>query len=343
MNQYNKSAGIDIVIPYYNHSSVISRALGSIAMQTIAKDIYVTIVDDASDPSDIDKLCEIIKGFEATDIAHITVVNVEENMGPGHARAVGQQNCNHEFITFMDADDTWAMAYSIQFLHDAFVQNRQLDAVFGTFLEETENPQAKFVAHQHDATWMFGKMYRRAFLDNFNILMSDSRSNEDMAFNQLVMACTDAVGFFDLPVYYWMLNKESITRKADNDYQFRGLLGYVDAHTWAETERRKRSLHLGPKGEQAACSAICMCYIYMMEVLQTRPVDQQEEAWAEMTKYYKTAFGDRQLPRDVMRSIYMQHQQQHSQPGGILTRVVPSMSIDGFVDELDKRSKACMA
>ena len=219
MNQYNKSAGIDIVIPYYNHSSVISRALGSIAMQTIAKDIYVTIVNDASDPSDIDKLCEIIKGFEATDIAHITVVNVEENMGPGHARAVGQQNCNHEFITFMDADDTWAMAYSIQFLHDAFVQNRQLDAVFGTFLEETENPQAKFVAHQHDATWMFGKMYRRAFLDNFNILMSDSRSNEDMAFNQLVMACTDAVGFFDLPVYYWMLNKESITRKADNDCQ----------------------------------------------------------------------------------------------------------------------------
>ena len=339
MNQYNKSAGIDIVIPYYNHSSVISRALGSIAMQTIAKDIYVTIVNDASDPSDIDKLCEIIKGFEATDIAHITVVNVEENMGPGHARAVGQQNCDHEFITFMDADDTWASAYSIEFLHDGFVHNRQLDAIFGTFLEETENPQAKFVAHQHDATWMFGKMYRRAFLDNFNILMSDSRSNEDMAFNQLVMACTDAVGFFDHPVYYWMLNKESITRKADNDYQFRGLLGYVDAHTWAETERRKRSLHLGPKGEQAACSAICMCYIYMMEVLQTRPVDQQEEAWAEMVRYYKTAFSDRAVPQDMLHGIYVQHQQQHMMPGGILTRVVPKMSIDDFVLELDKRSR----
>lgn len=338
-NQYNKSAGIDVVIPYYNHSNVISRALGSIAMQTIAKDIYVTIVNDASDPADIDRLKYIIEGYRASGIHDIKLVDVPENMGPGHARAVGQQNCDHEFITFMDADDTWAMAYAIQFLHDAFVQNRQLDAVFGTFLEETEHGPAPFVAHQHDATWMFGKMYRRAFLDNFDILMSDSRSNEDMAFNQLVMACTDAVGFFDLPVYYWMLNKESITRKADNDYQFRGLLGYVDAHTWAETERRKRNLHKGPKGVQAAVSALCMCYIYMMEVLQQRPVDQQEEAWKEMTRYYKIAFGDCQLPRDMMREIYMHHQQQHSQPGGILTRVVPKMSIDGFVDELDKRSK----
>ena len=56
MNQYNKNAGIDVVIPYFNHSDVISRALGSIAMQTIAKDIHVTIVNDASDAKDIAKL-----------------------------------------------------------------------------------------------------------------------------------------------------------------------------------------------------------------------------------------------------------------------------------------------
>lgn len=337
MNQYNKSAGIDIVIPYYNHSSVISRALGSIAMQTIAKDIYVTIVDDASDQADRSRLDVIVQAFKMSGIADINVVKVDKNMGPGHARAVGQQSCNHEFITFMDADDTWASAYSIEFLHDGFVHNRQLDAIFGTFLEETENPQAKFVAHQHDATWMFGKMYRRAFLDNFSILMSDSRSNEDMAFNQLVMACTDAVGFFDHPVYYWMVNKESITRKADNDYQFRGLLGYVDAHTWAEEERRKRMLHTSEKGLQAAVSALCMLYIYMMEVLQTRPVDQQEEAWAEMTKYYRTAFSDRAVPQYMLHGIYVQHQQQHMMPGGILTRVVPKMSVDDFVRELDRR------
>lgn len=339
MNQYNKSAGIDVVIPYWNHSNVISRALGSIAMQTVAKDIHVTIVDDCSTEVDVATLNEIIEGYRRSDIASIQVVRVDENQGPGHARAVGQQSCNHEFITFMDADDTWANAYAIQFLHDAFVQHRELDAVFGTFFEETENPQMKFVAHQHDGTWMFGKMYRRAFLDHFNILMSDSRSNEDMAFNQLVFACTDHVGFFDMPVYYWMVNKESITRKADNDYQFRGLLGYIDGHTWAETERRKRDLHATEKGIIAAVDALIMMYFYQMEVLQNRPIDQQNESWDEVLRYYKTAFGDRLVPGDLVNQRFVGMSQAHSQPGGLLTRVVPKMSITAFVEELDKRAK----
>lgn len=334
MNQYNKNAGIDVVIPYFNHSDVISRALGSIAMQTIAKDIHVTIVDDASDAKDIAKLNGIIEGFKATDIADIKVVTVDKNMGPGHARAVGQLACNHEFITFMDADDTWANAYSLQFLHDAFVQHRQLDAVFGVFLEETENPEMKFIPHKQDATWMFGKMYRRAFLDHYEILMSDSRSNEDMAFNQVVLACTDNVGFLDQPVYFWMVNKESITRKADNDYQFKGLLGYIDGHTWAETERRKRELHTKEKGLIAAVDALIMCYFYYMEVLQDRPVDQQLECWNEISRYYKTAFVDRQVPMGIANQRYMGMSAAHSQPGGLLTRVVPKMSFEAFVEKL---------
>ena len=334
MNQYNKNAGIDVVIPYFNHSDVISRALGSIAMQTIAKDIHVTIVDDASDAEDIKALNAIIEGFKATDIADIQVVTVDKNMGPGHARAVGQLACNHEFITFMDADDTWANAYSIQFLHDAFVQHRQLDAVFGVFLEETENPEMKFIPHKQDATWMFGKMYRRAFLDHYEILMSDSRSNEDMAFNQVVLACTDNVGFLDQPVYFWMVNKESITRKADNDYQFRGLLGYIDGHTWAETERRKRELHTKEKGLIAAVDALIMCYFYYMEVLQDRPIDQQLECWNEISRYYKTAFVDRQVPMGIANQRYMGMSAAHSQPGGLLTRVVPKMSFEAFVEKL---------
>ena len=334
MNQYNKNAGIDVVIPYFNHSDVISRALGSIAMQTIAKDIHVTIVDDASDAEDIVRLNGIIEGFKATDIADIKVVIVDKNMGPGHARAVGQLACNHEFITFMDADDTWANAYSLQFLHDAFVQHRQLDAVFGVFLEETENPEMKFIPHKQDATWMFGKMYRRAFLDHYEILMSDSRSNEDMAFNQVVLACTDNVGFLDQPVYFWMVNKESITRNADNDYQFRGLLGYIDGHTWAETERRKRELHTKEKGLIAAVDALIMCYFYYMEVLQDRPVDQQLECWNEISRYYKTAFVDRQVPMGIANQRYMGMSAAHSQPGGLLTRVVPKMSFEAFVEKL---------
>ena len=339
INHYNPTAGVDVVIPYYNHSAVISRALSSIAMQTIAKDIHVVIVDDASATTDINKLQKIIEGFNATDIASIKVVSAPENMGPGHARAVGQQSCSHEFITFMDADDTWANAYSIEWLVDAFTQHRQLDAVFGGFLEETGNPQAMFVEHKQDCTWMFGKMYRRAFLDTNNILMNDSRSNEDMGFNQLVLACTDNIGFMEQAVYFWMKNDESITRKKNNDYQFTGLLGYIWNHEWAEKERQKRHINTTEKGQIAAVDALIMCYFYYMEVLQDRPKDQAEKCLEAVQSFFNTAYKEGQVPETILAQRFSAMNLAHSQPGGLLTRVIPKMSIYGFVDLLKNRGE----
>ena len=40
--------------------------------------------------------------------------------------------------------------------------------------------------NQADTIWMFGKMYRRDFLDKYNIKMNDTRANEDNGFNMLV-------------------------------------------------------------------------------------------------------------------------------------------------------------
>ena len=40
---------INIIIPYYNASATIERALHSIAMQTAYRKVIVTIVDDCSD------------------------------------------------------------------------------------------------------------------------------------------------------------------------------------------------------------------------------------------------------------------------------------------------------
>ena len=53
------NARIDIIIPFHNDRATLARALASVAMQTIAEDVDVTLVDDSSDDS-----CEdILKAF----------------------------------------------------------------------------------------------------------------------------------------------------------------------------------------------------------------------------------------------------------------------------------------
>lgn len=337
MNHYNKHAGVDVIIPAYNHHKVIKRCLHSIAMQTIAEDITVIIVDDASDkPYD-----DIAEEFRS-ELKDIKIVKLEENSGPGTARRKGYQAGNGEFVTYIDADDTFASAYAIQQLHDAFVVNRKLDAVFSVFMEETGNQEMPFVPHMHDCTWMFGKMYRRAYLEEFDILMNDTRSNEDMGYNQLVMSCSDFVGFMEAVTYYWHSSPESITRKADNDYQFRGLHGYIDNHRWACEERKKRNLHTTEKGINSAIDALIMCYMYYIEVCQMRPTDQIKECFTWCQEFYDVGIRDLDglVNVDMMTKKYMDAAVAHSQQGGILTRVIPKITFPEFVEALRKKDVA---
>ena len=42
------------------------------------------------------------------------------------------------------------------------------------------------MAHEQDMVWMFGKMYRRSFIDKYKIRFHEtSRANEDNGFNTI--------------------------------------------------------------------------------------------------------------------------------------------------------------
>ena len=265
---------VDIVIPAYNCKDELERALHSTASQTIANKINVIIVDDCSEDELINN--DDLKVWERW-FKSIKLIKHDLNYGPGKARATGQLNCSDRYITFMDADDTWATAYAVEKLASVMEMDKNIDACFGTFIEETRNEHHYWVNHENDKVWMFGKMYRRSFLDDNNILMNDSRSNEDMGFNQLVLACTDNVIFINDPVYYWHYKKNSITRNPDNDYSFTGLKGYIYNHQWVFDECEKRELNDLPKLKESIISALVMMYLYVIESQETRKKEQTEE------------------------------------------------------------------
>lgn len=100
---------IDIIIPAYNSHDTIIRTLSSIAMQLNRNDLIVTIVNDGG--KDYQDIVEIFK-----PLINIKEIGYEENRGPGYARQYGVDNTSAEFITFIDADDTFMEACSLSLM-----------------------------------------------------------------------------------------------------------------------------------------------------------------------------------------------------------------------------------
>ena len=208
---------IDVIIPAYNAINTLERTLFSISYQTISEKLNVYIVNDYSE----DDYSEIINYFSM----HINIkeIKLDKNVGPGLAREEGIKNSNSKYIMFIDADDMFAAPNSIETIYNE-INNNDLDVVIGKFIECREND---FVHHDNDEIWLHGKIYRREFIEKNNIHFNDSRANEDNYFNQCIMLSEPKKKYIDFPIYFWMFNESSITRRNDYEYSYKGLFGYI--------------------------------------------------------------------------------------------------------------------
>lgn len=92
---------VSIVIPVYNRSKTIRRAILSVSNQAY-KNIELIIVDDAS----TDNTPKIIKNYiNKNKTLTITYLRVKKNMGVVSARAEGIKRAKGEYIAFLDSDD----------------------------------------------------------------------------------------------------------------------------------------------------------------------------------------------------------------------------------------------
>lgn len=91
----NKS--VCVVIPFYNGSLYIERALKSVYEQT-TKATEIIVVDDGSTDDESIFLTELLKTYEFTLLT-------KENGGQGSARNMGVNHSRAEFVCFLDQDD----------------------------------------------------------------------------------------------------------------------------------------------------------------------------------------------------------------------------------------------
>ena len=336
MKKYNRS--IDVIIPAYNvPDNILFRCLASIACQDIVTDLKVTIVDDASTEQNYKAVADNFKS-----ILNIDILQYETNGGPGVARQYGIDHTSNGYITFIDADDTFNGAFALKALRQGIeYQNGLFQICIGVFDEVHEHdvPDGPILmSHEQDLVWMFGKIYRRSFIDKYNIRFHESsRANEDNGFNRLCQLCTndyEQINFISTHVYYWHENLNSITRINDCQYGFGSserdsFYGYVENMIYAIKEAKQRNPY---NGFITMWAVNCMLNIYECVARAPEHADGNFK-WCQ--KYYNEIYKEieptiskeilSQQYNEVMRNAYL---------GDKLNEIIPCMGIYEFLDKL---------
>ena len=342
MKKYNRN--IDVIIPAYNVSDeILFRCLASIACQDIASDLEVTIVDDASTTQNY---ATIAKYFDS--ILKINILRYETNGGPGVARQYGIDHTSNGYMTFIDADDTFNGSFALKALRNGIEMNNGLfqmcvgvfDEVHEMGLNPGEGPL--LMPHEQDLIWMFGKLYRRNFIDKYNIRFHESsRANEDNGFNTICRLCSseqEQINFIPAHVYYWHENPNSITRANDCQYSYGGserdsFYGYVENMIYAVKEAKKRKPYNGGI-TMWAVSCMLNIYEYYIECAERAP-DHAANNWNWCKRYYDEVYST--LEEDISMEILAQHYNdvmRNAYLGNKLAGIIPCMSIFEFLNKL---------
>lgn len=342
MKKYNNH--IDVIIPAYNvPDNILFRCLASIACQDIVSDLEVTIVDDASTEQNYAK---VAKHFE--DIMKINILRYDINGGPGVARQYGIDHTSNGYMTFIDADDTFNGAFALKALRNSIEMNNGIyimsvgvfDEVHEANLQPGDGPV--LMPHDRDLIWMFGKMYKRSFIDRYNIRFHEtSRANEDNGFNTLIRLCCsdqEQINFIPAHVYYWHENLNSITRANDCQYSYGGSIrdsfyGFVENMIYAIKEAKKRRPYNGFINMWAVN---CMLNIYEYYVeCYARAQEHAENNFKWCKRYYNEIYKDleNEIPKDIFAQQYNDIMR-NAYVGDKLNGIIPHIGIYEFLESL---------
>jgi len=205
---------IDVIIPAYNNHTTIEQTLCSLVMQVNRKELQIIISNDGGkDYSDI------IKIFSRW--LNIKEINSTINQGPGYARNLALKNSNSEYVVFMDADDTLMSSYILEEMKSIMDSNSNICFIMSDIIELQKDLENKYLANRLSPTLsvLFGKMYRRSFLEENNIYFQTRCFTEDLGFNTLCAMYANKVSkeqgvviYTNDPSYVWTWNSRSFSR-----------------------------------------------------------------------------------------------------------------------------------
>ena len=334
MNKNYQNNKIDIIVPAYKAQGTILRTLSSIACQSILEDLEVTIVNDCCPNGDYKVFVDMFSPY-----MKIREIKLPSNGGPGLARQYGIDNTSNQFFTCIDADDTFSGALALETLRAGILLNPTIQCCVGTFAELHENLQ--IVPHTNDMVWMFGKIYKREFIDRYNIRFNDTRANEDTGFNTKVrLLCSnnpnEVVHWINETVYYWHEKADSITRINNSQYAFdQSFCGWTDNMIDAIKTVKKIQPFNGYV-DQWTLECMIQLYFYYIETVARNPVFKDQN-WEYVKKFYHNCYKKIESTiTDEMLAYAYSTVAQGKHASGVLIGMIPSIGLNEFMSKLRK-------
>ena len=335
---------IDVIIPAYNvPSSILFRCLSSIGTQDIIKDIEVTIVDDASTKQNYAKVAKMFSKY-----LKVNILRYETNGGPGVARQYGLDHTTNEYVTFIDADDTFNGSFALKALRTGIELNggkyQMCVGIFDEIIEHNlpkDIPGPVLIEHANDMVWMFGKLYRRNFIDRNKICFHPtSRANEDNGFNTIcrfLLEDQGLINFIPAHVYYWHENPNSITRINNGQYTYGGSerdsnYGYIENMIYALQYLQKRNPNHKKIHIYVGYDMVHL-YQHYIECLNRSPLTLENNLkWYQ--RFYKEIYiqYEDKLTRDILNEIY-NDVMRNAYGQNTLEGIIPSVSFFEFLNK----------
>ena len=267
---------IDLIIPYYNNKDGLVTTLQSILFP---ETFFITVVDDCSTEY------PWIFPLRADQVLRYNI-----NHGPGYARQFGLDRTHNEWVMFIDTGDTFISRSSFDEIMHAIKEHEEADIISFSYLYKGE-------ILNKTSNRMHGKIYKRSFLEKYNITFAPESSymNEDIGFNRTCRLCTNNIVYIDLPIIAWIENENSLTEKDNNVTLYRDqtrALSLVSIHSIDIC--RKNNI---PAEEEINQIAISL-YYWFVRTAAERPQFIQE-AWAGAKIFYDE-FQNEIIPNNLL-------------------------------------------
>lgn len=218
-----KKTTVSIIVPVYKTEQYLKQCMDSIFLQDYPQ-IEIILVDDGS-PDRCPALCDQY----AAQYPNVLTVH-QENCGSGLSRNAGMKASSGEYIFFLDSDDCIDGKQAIRRLVKQ-AEAKNADIVTGSFRRFNDKMVSEvnfhhlrdgnytktmdfrfkgFYMYGHLA-YNWGKLYRRSFLEKYNLLCPAYPFTQDKAHNMACCACRPVYAFVAESVYLYRVNEESVT------------------------------------------------------------------------------------------------------------------------------------
>lgn len=331
---------VDLIIPFFNDEKNLINTVMSVG--NYFKEVNITVVDDCS-TTVTQQFPSVIQSLSILTNHPIQIIKTPKNCGPGQARQFGLNNTSNDFIVFLDSGDIFYSPFSLECMYNTIKENDDIQMIsFSHYSQTLSGFESIFANHNR----VGGKIYRRKFIEDYNITFSNSKANEDIHFNKNCrIICKQiekntgkqAILMFDDCQTIWIYDEDSITRRNDNAFFYKEQnMGSALAAEHTLNNLRKNNIDIDIINEYLYETFIYMYFSFLFTSIK-RP-EFINESLLGASYFYNNCFKDCNIDTILFTQKYWEElQSQANDLSSEIRMTIPTLSIFDFITLLEKK------